>query len=138
MRPPYCSPWGPFLFLQPVFCWSSSFSYLSKPRCSAKPILQRKAAAPEALAMQRLPGFDIFALFSEYRSHDTTDCYQMVITTDNKLLSVVIAGVKGLLFVLLVCGCNYITKSGGMQPYSPPFLRYSLVENTSINWNLLF
>ena len=39
-----------------------------------------------------------------------------------KLLSAVITGVKGLLFVLLVCNCNYITKTVEIQlhlPYLP-------------------
>lgn len=41
----------------------------------------------------------------------TMGCYQIVISGDN--------GREGLLFVLLVCDCNYITKDERMQPHSP-------------------
>ena len=43
----------------------------------------------------------------------TMGCYQIVISGDN--------GGSGLLFVLLVCDCNYITKGGEMQLYSSAF-----------------
>ena len=43
----------------------------------------------------------------------TMGCYQIVISADNRGSS--------LLFVLLVCECNYITKCGEMQPHSPSF-----------------
>ena len=42
-------------------------------------------------------------------------CYQIVISGDNRG--------SDLLFVLLVCNCNYITKGGEMQLHSPAFPR---------------